>query len=168
MTVTAYAPDAHLTAGNTLIGVAPAIAAIASPTVVELTASTMIQCATEAFGSTTATTKRTRKMICDLVGTEALANRTYSMDDLIIMLGNPQEANDILDLLVQDSTLWFWVRPGSADTEAIAAADKVEVIEATIDAVDLRTISTADGDEFAVVVKVSVSDRTQLFGTVTA
>ena len=39
--VTQYAPEAVYTAGNTLIGDAPAIANIQAPTVAELTASTV-------------------------------------------------------------------------------------------------------------------------------
>ena len=68
MAITPYAPSAKYTAGNTVIGDAPAIANINAPTAVELNASTTFQCATEAFGSTTNVSRGTRKMICDTVG----------------------------------------------------------------------------------------------------
>lgn len=168
MSVTTYAPDAALTAGNTLIGDAPAIADIDAPKLTELQASTMIQCATEAFGSGTTVNKRTRKMICDKVGTETVGSRTYTMETLTIMYGDPQDANAFVDSLVLDSTHFFWTRPGLDDSVALAAAQKVLVIKAKIDSVDLRTISNADGDEFAVVVNVSVQDRTQLLVSVVA
>lgn len=168
MAVTTYAPEAHLTAGNTVIGDAPAIADIDAPTVAELGASTYFHCATEAFGSTTNVSKRTRKMICDVVGTETVGSRTYGMEALTLMYGDPQEANTFIDSLALDSTHYFWVRPGADDDDAIAAGDKVLVIKAKIDSVDLRPISTADGDEFAAVVNVSVQDRTQLLVAVVA
>ncbi len=166
MAVTTYAPEAHLTAGNTVIGDAPAIADIDAPTVAELGASTYFQCATEAFGSSTNVSKRTRKMICDVVGTETVGSRTYQMEALTIMYGDPQDANAFIESLTLDSTHYFWVRPGKDDTEAVAAGDKVLVIKAKIDSLDLRPISTADGDEYAVVANVSVQDRTQLLVTV--
>lgn len=166
--VTQYAPEAVYTAGNTLIGDAPAIANIQAPTVAELTASTVFQCATEAFGSTTNVSKGTRKMICDVVGKQRVSNREYQMENLTIMYGNPQTANTFLASFTLGSTHYLWTRPGKDDDAAIEAGDKVLVIKVTIDAVDLRQISTADGDEFAAVISVSVQDRTQLLVAVVA
>lgn len=166
--VTVYNPEAVYTAGNTLIGDAPAIADIQAPTVAELTASTVFQCATEAFGSSTNVSKGTRKMICDTVGKQRVTNREYQMENLTIMYGNPQDANAFLDTFTLGSTHYFWTRPGTDDATAVAAADKVQVIKATIDACDLKQISTADGDEFAAVISVSVVDRTQLLVAVAA
>ena len=166
--VTQYAPEAVYTAGNTLIGDAPAIANIQAPTVAELGASTVFQCATEAFGSTTNVSKGTRKMICDVVGKQRVTNREYQMESLVIMYGNPQTANTFLQAFTLGSTHYLWTRPGKDDDAAIAAADKVLVIKVTIDAVDLRQISTADGDEYAAVISVSVQARTQLLVAVAA
>ena len=84
------------------------------------------------------------------------------------MLGNPQDANTFVDSMDLGSEHFFWVRPGMADNEPVAAGQKVQVIQATIDACDLRQVSTSDGDEFAAVVSISVQDRTQLFATVVA
>lgn len=168
MALTEYAPDAVLTAGNTLLGAAPAIADIKAPKVSELGASTVFQCATEGFGSTTNVQKGTRKMLCDRVGKEKVTDRTYGVEKITIMLGNPQEVNALLDTLVLDSKHFLWLRPGIPDDQAIAAGQKVLVVEATVDSVDLRAVSTSDGDEFAAEVSFSVVDRTQLFGTVVA
>ena len=162
MAITPYAPAAKYTAGNTLIGDAPAIANINAPTAVELNASTTFQCATEAFGSTTNVSRGTRKMICDTVGKQRVTNREYQMENLVIMYGDPQTANTFLDSFAIGSTHYLWTRPGKADNVAVAAADKVLVIQVTVDSKDLRQISTADGDEFACVIGVSVQARTQL------
>lgn len=165
---TSFAPDARLTAGNVVIGIAPAIADITAPTLAELNASTAIQCSTEAFGSTTSVTKNSRKMLCDTVAKENVAKRQYGVDDLTIMVGDPQDAatTTFLGLFPLDTVKYLWIRPGKDDTVALDVADKVQVIAAKVDSVDLRTVSNADGDEFAIVVKFSVQDRTQLFGTV--
>lgn len=168
MALVKYAPAAALTAGMTTLGDAPAIADIRSPKVAELNASTVFHCATEAFGSTTNVSKTTRKMICDTVASEKVGNRQYQMETLTIMYGNPQNANEYVDSLVLDSVHYFWVRPGKDDSTEVAAADKVQIIKASIDAVDLRPISTADGDEYAAVVQVSVIDRTPMLVAVTA
>lgn len=170
MPYTAYAPTAQLTAGYTIIGDSPAIANINAPTVAELTSATTyaLQCALQSFGASTTVSKTTRKMICDKVGKESVGSRTYTMDTMTIMAGDLQTANAYLTGLALDSVHYFWVRPGKADSVAVAATDKVMVVKAKIDSVDLRTISNADGDEFAIVVNVSVQDRTQLLGTVAA
>jgi hypothetical protein len=162
MSVTQYAPDARYTAGNTVIGDAPAIANINAPKLAELAASITFEGATEAFGSSTNVTKGTRKMIADKVGKQRVTNREYQMENLTIMAGNPQDANELVDSFVPDSTHYLWIRPGVDDSTALAAAQKVQVIETTVDACDLRQVSTADGDEFAVVVSLSVQDRTPL------
>ena len=112
--------------------------------------------------------KGTRKMICDVVGKQRVTNREYQMENLTIMYGNPQTANTFLASFTLGSTHYLWTRPGKDDDVAIAAADKVLVIKVTIDAVDLRQISTADGDEYAAVISVSVQDRTQLLVAVVA
>ena len=167
---TSFAPDARLTAGNVVIGIAPAIANINAPTLAELNASTAIHCSTEAFGSTTSVTKNSRKMLCDTVAKESVAKRQYGMNDLTVMVGDPQDAaaTTFLGLFPIDGTVFLWIRPGKDDSAALAAADKVQVIKAKVDSVDLRAVSNADGDEFAIDVKFSVQDRTQLFGVVAA
>lgn len=168
MTVTTYAPEARPTAGNTVVGVAPAIANIRAPKLTELDASTYIQCAIESFGSATNVSRGSRKMLCDTVATEKVNSRTYTMEPLTIMVGDLQEANALLDKLVLDSTHYYWVRPGLDHKQPLAAQQKVLVIKATVDAVDLRTISNSDGDEFAIVVEHSVQDRTQLVVSITS
>ena len=161
MAITPYAPSAKYTAGNTVIGDAPAIANINAPTAVELNASTTFHCATEAFGSTTNVSRVTRKMICDTVGKQRVTNREYQMENLTIMYGDPQTANTFLDSFAIGSTHYLWMRPGKVAAPA-APADKVLVIQVTVDSKDLRQISTADGDEFACVIGVTVLNRTQL------
>ena len=84
----AYNPAAMTTAGRTLIAVVPAVADLDAMTVAEANAGTMIHCATEAFGSTTNVSTQTRKMICDVVGTEKPGARTYQMEQLTLMLGD--------------------------------------------------------------------------------
>lgn len=170
MPLTKYAPAAALTAGMTMIGDAPAIADIRAPKVTELEASTTIHCATEAFGSTTNVSKTSRKMICDKTASEKVGTRTYQMETLTIMYGDPQAANTYVDSLIQDSVHYFWVIPGK-DTDLttnITAGDRVQVIKASVDAVDLAPVTTGDGDEFRVVLQVSVLDRTPLLVTVVA
>lgn len=162
MALTPYAPTAKYTAGNTVIGDATAVADIAAPKLSELSAGTTFHCATEAFGSSTNVSKGTRKMICDTVGKQRVTNREYQMENLTIMYGDPQSANAFIESMVLDSVHYFWTRPGKADDVALAVGDKVQIIKASVDACDLRQISTADGDEFAVVVSLSVQDRTQL------
>ena len=166
MPLTMYGPDAALTAANTLLGDAPAIANIHAPTVTELEASVTFHCATDAFGSTTSVSKTTRRFICDQVGKEKAGQRTYGMETLTVVYGNPQDANAFADTMILDSQHFFWMRPGIADDANLTAGDKVMIIKATIDACDLRTITTQDGDEYAVVIQVSVQDRTQLFSVV--
>ena len=168
MPLVKYAPAAALTAGMTTIGDAPAIADIHAPKVTELNASTVFQCATEAFGSTTNVSKTTRKMICDRTGTEKVGNRTYQLETLTVMYGNPQDANTFIDTLLLDSVHYFWVRPGKDDTTEVAVGDKVQIVKASIDATDLRPITTADGDEYAAVIQVSVQERTALLVDVVA
>lgn len=171
MAIVDYRPSAALTAGNTLIGIATAVADIRSMTLAEANSSVMVQGATEAFESTTDTSTQSRKMIGDKVASSKPGTRTYNMADMTIMLGDPQAAtNEVLDLLTLDAEVVFWLRPGlQADAENVAAAaagQKYEAIKVTIAAVDLAPISTSDGDEYAIVVKFAVQDRTQLFGTI--
>ena len=168
-----YRPAASLTAGNTLIGIIPAVANIETITIPEANTSVMVQGASEAFSATTDVSSQSRKMIGDTIASTKPGTRTYNMADLTIMLGDPQAAtNKVLDLLTLDAELVFWVRPGlKADKSGIAAfaaGQKYVAIRATVAAVDLRDISTSDGDEFAVVLKVSVTERTQLFGILVA
>jgi NAD(P)-dependent dehydrogenase (short-subunit alcohol dehydrogenase family) len=106
--------------------------------------------------------------VADRVGMEKVTDRTYGVEKVTIMLGNPQAVNALLDTLVLDSKHFLWLRPGIPDDQPIAAGQKVLVVEATVDSVDLRGVSTSDGDEFAAEVSFSVVDRTQLFGTVAA
>lgn len=174
MTVTpvAYNPAAMTTAGRTLIAIVPAVAKLDAMTIAEANAGTMIHCATEAFGSTTNVSPRTRKMICDVVAVEKPGVRTYQMETLTLMLGDPQTDNDVLDMLTLDANLVFVMRPGlKADKTGIAdwaAGQKYVGIKGTVSSVDLRTITTADGDEYAAVINLAVTDRTQLFGEVAA
>lgn len=168
MPLVKYAPAAALTAGMTTIGDAPAVADILAPKVTELMASTTFQCATEAFGSSTNVSKTSRKMICNKTASEKVGTRTYQMETLTVMYGNPQTANAFIETMVLDSVHYFWVRPGKDDTTDVAVADKVQIIKASVDAVDLRPISTADGDEYAAVIQVSVLDRTPMLVAVTA
>lgn len=168
MSVTKYAPDAHYTAGNTVIGDAPAVANIQAPKLSELAASITFEGATEAFGSTTNVTKGTRKMIADKIGKQRVQNREYQAENLVVMTGDPQAANALVEGFVPDSTHYFWIRPGLPDDTALAVGQKVQLIEATIDACDLRQVSTADGDEFAVTVSISIQDRTQLLVAIVA
>ncbi|GAA2184941.1 hypothetical protein GCM10009785_34800 [Brooklawnia cerclae] len=168
-----YRPAASLTAGNTLIGIASAVADIDAMTIAEANSSVMVQGATDAFSATTDVANQSRKMIGDKVASSKPGTRTYNMGDLTIMLGDPQAAtNEVLDLLELDAELVFWIRPGlQADADSVAAVasgQKYVAIRAIVAAVDLRDISTSDGDEFAIVLKVSVVERTQLFGTIAA
>ncbi len=168
-----YRPAASLTAGNTLIGIIPAVANIKTITIAEANTSVMVQGACEAFSSSTDVANQSRKMIGDPTASTKPGTRTYNMADMTIMLGDPQAAtNEVLDLLTLDAELVFWVRPGlKADKSGIAAfaaSQKYVAIRATVAAVDLREITTSDGDEFAVVLKLSVAERTQLFGTLAA
>jgi len=160
--LTTYAPAVKLTAGNTLIGDAPAIANILAPTAIELNASTTFDGATETFALSTNVTKNTRKMIADTVATETIGKRQYQASDLTIMTGDLQATNAFVAAWTLDSIHYLWVRPGLPDATAPAAAQKVQVAKVSVDSVDIREISNKDGDEYAIVVKLSVQARTPM------
>lgn len=172
MTVTPqnYAPAASPTAGYSLIGISATLPAkLSAATVSELAGSTMVQGATDAFGTTTDASTTTRQMIGDKVATESVGNRKYALESMNIKLGDPQEQNDILDLLTLDARVFLWMRPGlQADADgtiaAIAAGQNYVGLVATVASVDLAPISTAEGDEYAAIVSFAVRERTQLFG----
>jgi hypothetical protein len=165
--LTTYAPAPKLTAGNTVIGDAPAIANILTPTAIELNASTVFQGATEAFSLSTSVSKNTRKMIADTVASETIGKRQYQASDLTIMTGDLQTTNAFVTAFALDSVHYLWIRPGISDATAPAAAQKVQVAKCSVDALDIREVSNKDGDEFAVVVKLSVLARTPFLVAVT-
>lgn len=167
--VTVYDPDGVATAGNSQIGIAPIILDINNPLVSELSAGTVFECATEAFSSTTNVSNVTRKKLCDLVATERPGDRNYQVEQLSIVLDDPQgEDQPLLDMFGLDDTIYLWHRPGMAHDAAIEDGQKVQVVQAIVASVDLAPISTEAGEEYEFLVGLSVQGRTQVFGTVTA
>lgn len=169
MAFVAHNPTAVLTAGKSTIAVVTAIADITKPTATELNAitTTTIECATEAFNSTTESAVRERKMLCHDVAVEVPSTRKYQVDDLVIMIGDPQ-TETVSAKFALDTVVYLVHRPGVTHTTAFTAAEKVQVIKARTAAVDLRAISTGEGDEYAIVVKFAIEDRTNLLVPVVA
>lgn len=165
-----YDPSGIATAGNSQIGIAPAVADINAPTEAELTAGTTFQCATEAFGSTTDASTISRKKLCNKVASQRPGDRTYNVEPLIITLDDPQsvEGNALMDKFGLDDVVYLWHRPAVAHDEPVTSGQRVQVIEAIVSSVDLQNISTEAGEEYNFVVNLAVQDRTQVFGTVAA
>lgn len=165
--VSVYNPDGVATAGNSQIGLAPTVVDIDSPTVAELNAGIVFECATEAFGSTTDVSTISRKKLCDRVATQRPGDRTYQVEPLEIVLDDPQgDEQELMDRFGIDDTIYLWHRPGLDHDEAIEAGQKVQVIRAIVSSVDLATITTEAGEEYRFVVNLAIQDRTQVFGEV--
>ena len=166
MPFVAFKPDAAMTAGKSTVAVVQTLTSMTAPSIVELNAATTdtIECAIEAFGSTTDASTRERKMLCDEVAVEMIGRRKYSMDSMTIMIGNPQ-TETISSKFPLDTVRYLVHRPGIAHTEAFKTGDKVQILEVRTTAVDYRTITTDEGDEYAIVVQFAVEARSQLWAT---
>lgn len=163
MTVTVYNPDGFAVAANSMIGVTLAVANIQAPTLAELTAGTVFQCATEAFGSTTTVSTVERKKLCHTVAQKRRGNMSYDDVTLTFTLDDPQGATQgLLDIFANDAKVFLFHRPGMTHTSALAATQKVQVIEAIVMNRDLAELTTNEGSEYQATVVLGVQARTDL------
>ncbi len=168
-TTVVYNPSGTATAGMSRIGVAPAIADIEMPTVAELAAGVVFECAIEEFGVTTKVGTTSRKKLCDIKAKKRLGDAEYDDLELSIVLDDPQgEEQAMLDAMVQGSTVYLYHRPGLTHTGDIAAGQKVQVTEAIVANRDLAGITTDEGDEYQAVVTLMIQDTTDLLVDVVA
>ena len=169
MTVTNfYDPDPIMTSGNSMIGVATAIADIKNPTIAEMNSATYFECAIEKFGVGIKTKTTERQKLCDVIATKRLGSASY--DDLPITFTiDPQATSQkLLDMLTVGSIVYLVHRPGIMHSDPVAAGQKVQVIKAIVSTRYLEDVTTKDGEEYEATVMLLPQEATDLFGTVKA
>lgn len=160
MPITVYDPSDYYTAGNTVINILPAVANIATPTLAEWNAGTVIQCATEEFSVSTNASTQTRRKICDKIASQIPGDRTYEAGDTVIVASDPQTANALLASLALDAVVYVGLRPGLDDDTAPAAVQKVWMDKRQVLTVDPEPVNTESGNAYAWRIKWLVIDRT--------
>lgn len=160
MSVTIYDPDDYLTAGNTAIVIAPAVASILAPKISEYNAGTKVDCAIENFGTGTDASTISRKKLCDKIATETVGSRKYTVEDTVVVMSNPQAANTFMSGMTLDAIKYILVRPGLAHDAAAAVAQSLWVLKVQLIAKDPEPISTEDGNAYKMRLKWAVLDRT--------
>lgn len=161
MSITVYDPDPAYVAGNSGLWIVTSIASLAAPKLTELNVAgtVKIDCAVESFGVSTDVSYVDRKMLCDTKTSKSIGSRSYAMDALTIMMGDPQGAsNAVLTALPLDAIRYLVLRPGKAHATALAVGDKVQVVKVQVASVDLRPVSNAEGEEFAMIGNFAVMD----------
>ena len=159
MPTTTYAPTGTLTAGNLKLLIGAPIANLAAPAIAAFSASGFeVQCAMEAFGSTTSVSTAERRKLCDKESKTRISNRQRGLDP-ITFTGDKTASTALLAMLTEDAKIGIIARPYDAHSGALAAGDKVWAFNATVASVDPAPISTTEGEEFAFTVAFSEVTR---------
>ena len=164
MALTYWDPDTVIQRGNILIGVAPAIVDINSPTLAELNASVVIDCSMTDFNASSSVSTETVDWLCSPVGEALSASLEHSIDDLTIKASG-QNDDTLLTQLTPGSTVYLWRRDGIAHTVALEAQQRVWIWKATVASIDPVE---ASNQFVGYVVHLTALDRVELPVTITA
>lgn len=122
-------------AGFTTVVVMPAVAGFDTPavTAVEIDAGTRIDCDIRKVGVSADVKNSQDQFLCDESKTEFAGAIEYSMDDLVLQAGDPQNPDPFLKTLTRGTVVYIGIRRGLKSAEPFAAAQVMnELIKAEI------------------------------------
>jgi len=137
MAITSWNPSTQISRGNILVGVAPAVADINSPSVMELTATggTDLSFSIQTMNGTSSTDSETIDWLGTVVSETIPGSVTHEMDDLTIKSTGQADA-DLVTALKVGQKVYLWRRDGVAVTTAPAVGQFVWVWEVIITSID--------------------------------
>ena len=161
-TITEYNPSGTLIAGNALVGIAVGWQDdINAPSLADLNAGHKVDCAIESLAGGANTSTTTRQKLCNAVAVERPGRTTYTLENLEIVMEDPQEADAFLDSLETGVKVTIFARPGVEHTEALASGDRLWVWHATITSDVPAALDTTEGAEFRLVLSFAVDSFTR-------
>lgn len=131
MSITNYAPDAPLTAGNAQIMVLPTVKNLEAITVAEWNAGTSIECATRAFGTSADTDVKSDRYLCDTQSRETPGTTSYKVSDITLDV-DPQNPAAVFDLLKKGAHVVLANREGVKHDTAATASQRYAAWRCTV------------------------------------
>lgn len=158
-TITEYGPDGMETAGNSRIVVIPTVADINAITLAEWNSGTAIECATSAFGLNVDVNMIEKKRLCDKIARQRPGNRNVTIEALVLVMGDPQAENAMLELLAEGQTVTIVHRPGIEHRTEGKVGDKYEAVRVQVSSQTLVALSEDEGQEYEVTHALAVQAK---------
>lgn len=134
--ITAWKPATQISRGNVVVGLAPAIANIEVPSLVELTATgTDLSCSIQTFNGTSSSDSESIDWLCDPASEQIPGSITHTIDDLVIKTTGQADTTLITSLKI-GQTLYIWRRDGKAVATAPIVGDFIWVWKVIITSID--------------------------------
>jgi len=159
MAITVYNPDGIETIENTRFVWVPSIADIDAPMVTEIDAGTEFTCAMTEFTPGSDASESDDKRICRRDVAKRPGPVTYTLDDLTLIVEDPQAEDPFIDSLEPGVQGFIVEFPNIAPGTATAAAQKAHVYKVTVKTKTPGKISTDDGEMFTMIIGWSVQKR---------
>lgn len=135
MALTKWNPATQISRGNISVGVAPSVADINSPTLLELGTGLQLDCSITTMNGTSSTDSESVDWLCDPASEQIPGSTTHSIDDLVIK-STGQADTDLITKLAIGDTVYIWRRDGIEHDAALAAAQYVWVWKVVITSID--------------------------------
>lgn len=135
MAITQWNPSTQISRGNIAVGVAPAVADVNDPKLVELNAGIGLDCSITTMNGTSSTDSESIDWLCDPASEQLPGSTTHTIDDLVIK-GTGQADEDLIAGLSIGDVVYIWRRDGLEHDEALAATQKVWVWKVVITSID--------------------------------
>lgn len=122
---------------------------LAEATVAELEAGTAFECSIREIGVTGAATNNTDQFLCDEEPSETPGPVTWSIDPVVILMGDPQAPNPLLDSLTRGSVHYLVQRRGLPHADPFAAAQRISITKVEVSLVeDVAVAANTEGRKF--------------------
>jgi hypothetical protein len=135
MALVQWNPSTQISRGNVAVGVAPVVADINDPLLVELNTGTGLNCSIQTQNGTSSTDSESIDWLCDPSSEQLPGSTTHEMDDLVIK-GTGQADADLIESLNVGDTVYVWRRDGISQDTALAAGQFVWVWKVIITSID--------------------------------
>ncbi|MSS45292.1 hypothetical protein FYJ43_04370 [Cutibacterium sp. WCA-380-WT-3A] len=160
MSITVYNPAGIETIQDSKFVWVPSLAKIEAATVAELNAGTAFTCALTKFSNKSDASESEDKRICSRNAKKRPGPITYAIDDLDIIIDDPQKPDAFIDSLEPGVHGYIVEFPHLSPDTDIASGQRYYAWQVTVKKKEPGDITTSDGELFVMNVGWSVQDRT--------
>ncbi len=133
--LTQWNPSTQISRGNISVGVAPVVADINAPSVLELDAGIGLDCSITTMNGTSATDSQTVDWLCDPASEQLPGSTTHTIDDLVIK-STGQDDSELIDGLAVGDVVYIWRRDGLDHETAPTVGQYVWVWKVVVTSID--------------------------------